>query len=677
MSLEDRIPKWYLTQRMPLFPLHNVLENGDCSCGFKAGGKHPYGKHPRTKNGFHDATNDREKLEKWLETFPDCNWGIRLGKASNYCLLDIDPRHDGIASFDRLFPEGLPDTFCNSTGSDGYHIYCLFDVLFSKKVDLKDYGFPGIEFLAEGQYAVIPNSNHTLGVYTVLKELPVITIPEKVKQLLRQEIVKDEILLDLEDDVESDFSFGYEIKDGTRNVTLASLAGKLIRKGLSIPEVYQEVAKKNKDYCKEPLEDKEVRQIVRSIEQTHLRRNGESVSMNGVNGSSNSQHAPAPAPVQKRFVWKSLNFTQGLDKYGNKSADWLIQDWLLERTTGFVISPPQVFKSYFMYHMAHSVATGSPFLGKFPVHKTGAVYCMNFEDNPAIFFNRMSQIEGDIPHYDETTEEFSFPYMRHPRIYMPDYDAGMRFDLTNPEMLYAYERDVLQQIDDLIFMSIDPFYAITPADDYYIKAAYGMNVLKDWRNQYGISIMLVHHSGKSEKSRLRDGILGSQLLNAWSETTYAFLPTGSSKTKVLCERGNKSVGQMPNITIDYKIDDYRFKTILGTPKEEDAPDDFNVNMTNTMAREYKSYSDERDEWREFVTMRHVESNDLAQHFGYTRKTVDRKMSRYDIYYDFNDKRLKAREMPEIYDARMDTKDNGVNLEGMDVVGQWEGREPEE
>jgi hypothetical protein len=184
MSLEDRIPKWYLDNRMPLFPLHNVLPNGDCSCGFKAGGKHPYGKHPRTKNGFHDATNDRAKLEKWLETFPDCNWGIRLGQTSGLCLLDVDPRHGGLDSLPRLFPDGLPESFTVRTGSGGFHSVYEFSPLFAKKVDLKNLDYPGIEFLAEGQYAVIPNSNHSLGAYTVLKELPVIPIPEKIKQLL-------------------------------------------------------------------------------------------------------------------------------------------------------------------------------------------------------------------------------------------------------------------------------------------------------------------------------------------------------------------------------------------------------------------------------------------------------------------------------------------------------------
>jgi hypothetical protein len=143
--------------------------------------------------------------------------------------------------------------------------------------------------------------------------------------------------------------------------------------------------------------------------------------------------------------------------------------------------------------------------------------------------------------------------------------------------------------------------------------------------------MLVHHSGKSEKQRLRDGILGSQLLNAFAETMHAFGPT-NKENRIRIERGNKDY-KFPDVCVDFKVDEYRFRATVSEVKESDVSEDFEASMTRTMATEFKTYQQERDEWREFVTSRHVSSKQLAEHFGYAPKTVASKMSRYDIYYD--------------------------------------------
>ncbi len=55
---------WYARNGIPVFPLHWPTKTG-CSCGKKD--CHSPGKHPRTPNGFKDATKDVVKIAEWWD----------------------------------------------------------------------------------------------------------------------------------------------------------------------------------------------------------------------------------------------------------------------------------------------------------------------------------------------------------------------------------------------------------------------------------------------------------------------------------------------------------------------------------------------------------------------------------------------------------------------------------
>ena len=60
-----------------VFPLHTVIDGTTCDC--RRSCPKP-GKHPRTANGFKDATTDETQIRKWWGMWPDANIGIATGK---------------------------------------------------------------------------------------------------------------------------------------------------------------------------------------------------------------------------------------------------------------------------------------------------------------------------------------------------------------------------------------------------------------------------------------------------------------------------------------------------------------------------------------------------------------------------------------------------------------------
>src|SRR5262245_12988593 len=72
-----------------VFPLHTPTRKGSCSCSQGLNCKHQ-GKHPRTQNGFKDATTDPKQIGRWWWRWPDANIGIATGEPSNLVVLDID-----------------------------------------------------------------------------------------------------------------------------------------------------------------------------------------------------------------------------------------------------------------------------------------------------------------------------------------------------------------------------------------------------------------------------------------------------------------------------------------------------------------------------------------------------------------------------------------------------------
>lgn len=116
--------------------------------------------------GCHDATTDRETVERWAIEYPDCNWGVGCGP-SGLLVVDIDPKTGGTSEV----IDQLPPTLTVRTPSGGWH--CYFRGQSANRVGLTT----GVDIRSTGGYVVLPGSSVAGAYYSVERTLPVAEAP--------------------------------------------------------------------------------------------------------------------------------------------------------------------------------------------------------------------------------------------------------------------------------------------------------------------------------------------------------------------------------------------------------------------------------------------------------------------------------------------------------------------
>lgn len=158
-----------------VFPVYEAVGE-DCSCSpssptrrnrpeGKEGTCGSPGKHPRTKNGWKDATTDEGTIRAWWGKAPDANIAVDCG-GSGLLVLDIDPRNGGDATLKQLVAElgALPDGPRAKTGGGGWHYFFQLPRLdFDVKI-VAALG-SGVDVKAGGGYVLLAPSNHVRGEY--------------------------------------------------------------------------------------------------------------------------------------------------------------------------------------------------------------------------------------------------------------------------------------------------------------------------------------------------------------------------------------------------------------------------------------------------------------------------------------------------------------------------------
>lgn len=551
---------WYIKRSYPILPLHYRREDGTCSCGQNPCLK-GIGKHPAVLHGWKDASRDLAKLEAWHKRFPNHNWGIVMGAMSNLCCLDIDPRHKGIDSLNEIFPNGLPETLTLKTGrlpadtEGGFHYLWEYDGLYNRT----ERGFlPGLDFLSDGSYNVGPGSVHeTGGLYTVLHDLAPAPLPEALKSYLRKQRERKE--------TDRVSSWDAPIKDGTRDETITSQAGKLFYIGFGRERVLELMLNQNETYCEPPLEDAQVAKIVNSIAKAETDRREKL--------AADKKEKEEKKALRGGF--NLISFKDALVKYSSEPEIPLIEGWMPSETVGFMVAPPESGKTWMIDNIHYSLATGEPFLGEYEVNRTGMTYKINLEDHPRQFFSRIGLIAGSEPVWktemrdgEEVISKFKYPAIDRP-LPIRLMDGFTQFNFLDKDFLHDFEMRFLR-VDRPIFVSFDPFYALVPNDDHFAKAAYFLQIVREWRDRYKTSFLFVHHMGKETYSpRLRDNGLGSVLLNAFCETSIAAIPISRNPISLLVERVIKDNKYLPKLIVDFKVTDYTFEaTIENAPENE-------------------------------------------------------------------------------------------------------------
>lgn len=210
--------------------------------------------------GHLDATTDTDALGAiWAE---GCNVGVACGPKSGFWALDVDPKNDGLTSYEQLrATTGWVDGPSYRTPSGGLHIWFRYpegaEVRNSASVVA-----PGIDVRGSGGYVVVPPSQTEAGQYRWeaprrpprQQELPH-GAPFLLEAITKPPRGQGSVCDDQTGPIQS----------GGRNNYLASFAGRLRRAGCSLSEVRAALAVVNRSRCTPPLDEREVRRIARSI----------------------------------------------------------------------------------------------------------------------------------------------------------------------------------------------------------------------------------------------------------------------------------------------------------------------------------------------------------------------------------------------------------------------------
>ena len=165
----------YGRMKWRIFPCHSIV-NGACSCGKPACGSP--GKHPRTKGGFKDATDDPAQIKRWWSKWPTAN--IALATGGGIAVYDIDGA-EGFAEFQACVEKHgrVPETLTSQTGRGIHLIFATRDGAPS----VRSSAVGKVHVRGEGGYIILPPSNHISGRnYQWIKKVPLAVLPDTLRQ---------------------------------------------------------------------------------------------------------------------------------------------------------------------------------------------------------------------------------------------------------------------------------------------------------------------------------------------------------------------------------------------------------------------------------------------------------------------------------------------------------------
>lgn len=207
------------------------------------------GKLPLTKRGFHDATTDPRIIREWYAGWPDAGIGLPTGAVNGRIVVDVDD-DEAFEAFQREHGR-LPSTATVLTPRGGRHLHYRHPGNGHVVRSVAGFrGFVGLDVRGDGGYVVVPPSPgyiYELGTEDVADAPAVLLEVAPPRAMARAN------------------GTAAQIREGARNSTLASEAGRLRRLGMSEVVIEAALLALNNERCRPLLSTDEVRRIAASI----------------------------------------------------------------------------------------------------------------------------------------------------------------------------------------------------------------------------------------------------------------------------------------------------------------------------------------------------------------------------------------------------------------------------
>ena len=559
----------------------------------------PGGKRPLVPwTEYQSRRPTEEEIHQWWQQYPNANIGIVTGKISGIVVIDLDLDKGDNESGAKIY-EQAPTDLIVKTGRGGYHLYYRYpeDVdHISNRVGL----LPGVDIRADGGYVVAPPSVHSSRrLYEWIRRGEPRELPPHLVGLLTSHTPAERDGEESRSKWLSDLLAG--VGEGQRNDACARLCGYLIGKDIPKDVVFAIVRQWN-EKNHPPLPDHEVAATVESVCKTANRRG--TVSQSQSQDSGTGQVSTSPFSV--------VSIQEYMVRHGSNQVSWLVQDWLPEATIGFVVAPPGSYKTWLTFDMAVSVATGTPFLGKYPIQRTGPVLLIQQEDFHGDIAQRLAIIlQSRLDLRAEVMEEDQFEVKVPPEI--PIYihpDRNLRF--ADQVVMDALELRIRELRPALVIL--DPLYSAAMTDDYMTKSAEQMLRLKIIRDRYGCSFLVAHHTTKYADSMERSRLWGSQFLNALLETGWQVKRSENNNSIIIRRHFKVAKAPTENIQVEFDVNTdnppYHYCTKILTGAEiAESGADLNSKILDLLSGSKKPMS----------------INEIADALGVHRSTISRRI----------------------------------------------------
>ncbi len=280
--------------------------------------------------------------------------------------------------------------------------------------------------------------------------------------------------------------------------------------------------------------------------------------------------------------------------------EWLVEGIWQKGTYGMIAGEPKTFKSVQATDLALSVASGEPFLGVFPVHKTGPVLYVQEENNEQTMQDRIKKIADQKGLWVETAHGWGLPDDL-PMYFSNNYGI----DLTQKDSRLLLENTIAELHP--ILLVLDPLYMMLGQADENSAKEVGdvLRWLTYLRNQYKTTILICHHYNKSGNStRGGQRVRGTGAFHAWVESAlYVKKPSEPGRIKV--EREFRA--HPPMAELDITIDIGEPGELWYTPIVADSEDDRSISLKKEEICTVLSVSSRGfDEIKELVKMTRAE-----------------------------------------------------------------------
>lgn len=208
---------------------------------------------------------------------------------------------------------------------------------------------------------------------------------------------------------------------------------------------------------------------------------------------------------------------------GEDFSGWLVKGFWGKNSHGIVAGMPKCFKSTLVHDLALSVASGTPFLGKFPVLEKGPVVMVQNENTDYLIRDRNEKLMVSRGIAGKARIKSN----GHLRVKLPE-DLPLYF--INQQGFMLSSEDHRRKLEDLIrqvkpvLVIFDPLYLMFDGE---INSARELTPALNWllylKKEYSTSVMLIHHYNKGNAGNTQRGgarMMGSIVLYGWVESAW-------------------------------------------------------------------------------------------------------------------------------------------------------------